>query len=84
VTVLLLFPSIHYVLRAEKVLQERGIPGTLVPVPPAAAADCGMSWSMPEEGLPAALQVLRGAGLCPEGVWTKEGSGWKPLNFGSA
>ncbi|MHB8108479.1 MAG: DUF3343 domain-containing protein [Syntrophorhabdaceae bacterium] len=39
---IILFHSIHDVLRAEKVLKERSIAHELVPIPRNLSADCGM------------------------------------------
>lgn len=39
----LLFRSIHDVLRAERILKEKGIAHELVPVPRNLSSDCGMS-----------------------------------------
>ena len=33
----------------EKRCKEQGIPGRLIPVPPAITAGCGMAWCMPPE-----------------------------------
>ncbi|MDI6871975.1 MAG: DUF3343 domain-containing protein [Bacillota bacterium] len=83
-TALLLFPSIHYVLRAEKVLQRKGVAGGLVPVPHDVSTECGMAWSMPEEEISTALQALEGAGLRPDAAWTKTEAGWERLNLDRA
>lgn len=80
-TALLLFPSIHYVLRAERVLQSASVLGSLIPVPHDVSTECGMAWSMPAEQVDGALQVLSGAGLKPDEAWAKTGSGWVPLSL---
>ncbi|WP_457755511.1 DUF3343 domain-containing protein, partial [Thermodesulfatator indicus] len=41
--VILLFPSIHYVLKAEKILKKEGVNLDLVPVPKEISSDCGMA-----------------------------------------
>lgn len=40
---LVLFNSIHDVLRAEKILKQHTVPNELVPVPRDLSSDCGMS-----------------------------------------
>ncbi len=37
-----LFPSVSYVLKAEKILKDRGIEHKLIPVPRHISADCGV------------------------------------------
>ncbi len=37
-----LFPSVHFALRAEKLLKEKGIPYKLIPVPRHISSDCGI------------------------------------------
>ncbi|MGE5554181.1 MAG: DUF3343 domain-containing protein [Betaproteobacteria bacterium] len=80
-TAVLLFPSIHYVLRAEKVLQQEGVAGSLIPVPHDLATECGMAWGMPEGEVPAALRILEAAGLRPVAAWLKGETGWEPLSL---
>jgi hypothetical protein len=38
----MLFKSVSYVLKAEKILQKEGLPHKLVPVPKHISADCGI------------------------------------------
>lgn len=78
-TALLLFPSIHYVLRAERVLQNAAVTGSLIPVPHDVSTECGMGWSMPEAEVAAALAALEEAGLRPDAAWSKTDAGWTPL-----
>ncbi|MGE5508292.1 MAG: DUF3343 domain-containing protein [Chitinophagales bacterium] len=80
-TAILLFPSIHQVLRAERVLQQAGVPGSVVPIPRDLATDCGMAWSMPPQGLPEALRTLSGVGLTPGEAWTYEVDGWEKVEL---
>jgi hypothetical protein len=68
----ILFPSIHYALRAEKLLKEKGIPYKLVPVPRQLSSDCGVglrfSWEEKEE-IEAALKK---AGVKKDGIYRLE------------
>jgi hypothetical protein len=51
----ILFSSIHFALRAEKLLKEKGISYKLIPVPRHLSSDCGVclriSWGKKEEVL---------------------------------
>lgn len=38
----ILFDSVHYALRAEKILKDMGIPHKLIPVPRHISSDCGI------------------------------------------
>ena len=38
----MLFKSVSYVLKAEKILQKEGLPHKLIPVPKHISADCGI------------------------------------------
>lgn len=38
----ILFDSVHHVLRSEKILKERGISHKLIPVPRHISSDCGI------------------------------------------
>lgn len=57
----ILFPSIHFALRAEKLMKERGIAYKLVPVPRHLSSDCGVClripWEKKEEVLPLLTQA---------------------------
>ena len=45
----LLFESIHQVMRAEKFLKEKGFPINLIPVPRQISSDCGVAIELPWE-----------------------------------
>jgi len=66
--VLLTFASIHYVLKAEKLLKAQGIPLDMVPVPKEISSDCGMALVLPEKDLSKAQKAL-GDKLRPEGIY---------------
>lgn len=40
---LITFPSVHYAIRAEKVLRDRGIESKTIPTPRDISASCGLS-----------------------------------------
>ncbi|HHW14869.1 MAG TPA: DUF3343 domain-containing protein [Firmicutes bacterium] len=80
----LLFPSVHQVLRAEKVLGKAGVAGSLIPVPRQLSSDCGMAWSLAPELVETALATLKAAGLWPETGWAETEDGWSPLDLDGA
>lgn len=45
----ILFPSIHFALRAEKLMKQKGIPHKLIPVPRHLSSDCGVCLRIPWE-----------------------------------
>jgi hypothetical protein len=63
-----LFPSVHFALRAEKLMKQRGIPFKLIPVPRHISSDCGIclrfSWDQREE----VEAVLKEAKVNVEGI----------------
>ncbi len=66
--ILLTFASIHYVLKAEKLLKAQGIPLDMVPVPKEISSDCGMALVIEEKDLPK-VQSLLSPRLKPEGIY---------------
>ncbi len=46
---IILFPSIHFALKAEKVIKEKGFASKLIPIPRHLSSDCGVglriSWA---------------------------------------
>ncbi len=72
------FPSIHYVLKAEKLLKAKGIPTELVPIPREISSDCGMALAFPED--PSRLESLfNESGLQSPLYFLREGEAWRPL-----
>lgn len=41
------FPTTHAAIEAEQTFQAAGLPGRLVPLPPAMDASCGLAWKSP-------------------------------------
>ena len=53
-TVLMItFPSVHYAIRAEKALRDRGIESRTIPTPRDISASCGLSLLLPVDCLEA-------------------------------
>ena len=59
----ILFPSIHYALRAEKFMKERGISYKLIPVPRHLSSDCGVCLRIPWDRREEVLDILAQAGV---------------------
>lgn len=55
---LLLFPTIHHVLAAERALKAGGVAPDLVPVPKEISSDCGMAIAVAAADRPRALELL--------------------------
>jgi len=59
----ILFPSVHFALRAEKLVKEKGISHKLIPVPRHLSSDCGVCLRIPWERKEEVLEVLAQAGV---------------------
>lgn len=59
----LIFSSIHQVMRAEKLLKGKGIEIDLIPVPREISSDCGVAIELLWEDRQAALSVLQGSSI---------------------
>jgi hypothetical protein len=64
----ILFPSIHFALRAEKLVKEKGIAYKLVPVPRHLSSDCGVCLRIPWGKKEAVLGILAHAGVKVDGA----------------
>jgi len=62
-TCILLFQSVHQVMKAEKVLKERGMAVDLIPVPREISSDCGVAIQVPSEVSEEALCFVGERGL---------------------
>ena len=63
-----LFSSVHFVLRAEKLLKEKGFSPKVIPIPRHLSSDCGVCLRIPWEKRQEITAILEGAGLKWEGV----------------
>lgn len=54
----ILFPSIHFALRAEKLMKEKRILHKLIPVPRHLSSDCGLCLRIPWEKKEEVLALL--------------------------
>ena len=73
---LLLFDSIHDVLRAEKVFKEHSVVNELVPVPRNLSSDCGMSILL-DGDIESVIRVL--AGIRTAGIYAYDGKDYVPV-----
>ncbi len=62
-TSVLLLESIHQVMRAEKLLKERGMKIDLIPVPREISSDCGMAIELPSEEEREVMHLLEETGI---------------------
>jgi hypothetical protein len=65
----ILFPSVHYALRAEKLMKEEGIPYKLIPVPRQLSSDCGVCLRIPWDRREEVLGILSQAGVKVDGAY---------------
>jgi len=63
-----LFPSIHFALRAEKLMKEKGIPHKLIPVPRHLSSDCGVCLRIPWDKRDEVSAFLEEGGVRMKGV----------------
>jgi hypothetical protein len=59
----ILFPSIHFALRAEKLAQKKGFTVKLIPIPRYLSSDCGVCLRIPWTQKEEIRTALEGAGL---------------------
>lgn len=69
----LLFPSVHYVLRAEKILRKAEIRVDAIATPREFSSDCGISLLLRREDVEEALRMLKENALVPDGVYGYDG-----------
>ena len=64
----ILFPSIHFVLQAEKMIKGKGFSIDLIPVPRQLSSDCGICMLIEWEERERLYILLEGSGVKIEGV----------------
>jgi hypothetical protein len=62
-TCILLFNSVHQVMRAEKLLKNRNLKIDVIPVPREISSDCGVAIELPLEIKDEALHLIGSGGL---------------------
>ncbi|NWF54363.1 MAG: DUF3343 domain-containing protein [Syntrophaceae bacterium] len=64
----LLFPSVHFVIQAEKLIKSRGFPIKVIPVPRELSSDCGVCLRINWEEREKITTLLNQAGVKIEGM----------------
>ena len=64
------FHTTTQAMQMERVCQEAGIAGRLIPVPREITAGCGMAWSAPPEIKAQMEAFLKEQEICPAGIYT--------------
>ncbi|MBT0666315.1 DUF3343 domain-containing protein [Geobacter pelophilus] len=67
------FQSIHRVMKAEKLLKGKGLAVLLIPAPRSITSDCGLALRYGADIREAVEQALSEASLLPEDRYLKEG-----------
>jgi len=81
----LIFNSLHRVMKAEEILRAAGAEARVIQVPRRLTSDCGLAVSFTEDAREAVVAALRDAGHLPDGCHVREGSAWREVDlFGSA
>ncbi|GAB4255836.1 MAG: hypothetical protein Kow0092_01300 [Deferrisomatales bacterium] len=75
----LIFHSIHKVMRAEKVLKGAGLDVRLMPVPRQLSSDCGLSLAFPSPQRQAVEEALQAAGCPYEELYLETEAGYRRL-----
>ncbi|HUL23625.1 MAG TPA: DUF3343 domain-containing protein [Thermodesulfobacteriota bacterium] len=70
-----LFESVHRVMRAEKVLKEKGIEVDLIPVPREISSDCGVAVEVSKESEEKAFLILEEHRISIAECYTKDLTG---------
>ncbi|HUL30016.1 MAG TPA: DUF3343 domain-containing protein [Thermodesulfobacteriota bacterium] len=70
-----LFESVHRVMRAEKILKEKGIKVDLIPVPREISSDCGVAVELSKESEGKALLILEENRISMTECYTKDSEG---------
>jgi hypothetical protein len=71
----LLFSSVHQVMRTEELLKEKGIEVDLIPVPRDISSDCGVAVELSGESEEKALVILAENRISMTECYTKDSSG---------
>lgn len=74
---LIAFDSSHAAMEAELLAQEAGLPGRLVPLPPAISAGCGLVLLCSQEHSGPILALLGSRSVPTAGLYAQEGGAWR-------
>ncbi|OGP62799.1 MAG: hypothetical protein A2170_16585 [Deltaproteobacteria bacterium RBG_13_53_10] len=73
----LIFGSVHVVMRSEKILKEKGVSVDLIPVPREVSSDCGVAVEIPVDRREEALSLLEEKGITIVACFLKENGRFK-------
>ena len=76
---LLVFASVHQVMKAEKILQKKGLKIDLVPMPREISSDCGVAVELPMELYEEVLVCLRESRLPISASYAKRDGGYEKM-----
>lgn len=71
----LVFESIHQVMRAERILKEKGFSIDLIPVPRQISSDCGVAIELPWEEKEEAQLKLEEGRISFQGFYSRDPTG---------
>ncbi len=74
--------SIHNVMKAEKILKQRGIAFDTIPVPKEISSDCGMALMVARHDRGSITRILEEHGLDIKGIYLKTEDGYKEMAHG--
>ncbi|HKL48017.1 MAG TPA: DUF3343 domain-containing protein [Desulfuromonadales bacterium] len=74
-----IFHSIHRVMKAEKVLKEKGAEVLLIPVPRQLTSDCGLALRFAAPDRKNVEGLLEAANLVPEELYRKGSKGFEKI-----
>jgi hypothetical protein len=74
-TCVLLFQSVHQVMRGEKLLKARGVTVNLVPVPREISSECGVAIEVAFESREEALRLVQESGIVLAGHYHRNEEG---------
>jgi hypothetical protein len=80
--IILIFVSNTAILNAEDLLDEKGLPFILIPVPKEVNPNCGLAISFAENDRELILPVLEAAGLKPTAAYRRQGDEFSVCSLG--
>lgn len=76
----IIFNSVHRVMKAEKLLKATGLDVRIMPVPRQLSSDCGLSIAFRLEDVSGVVTALTSGGLTPEGVYRMSGESFEMVS----
>lgn len=69
---IVLFPSVHFAIKAEKLIRSEGFPAKLIPIPRHLSSDCGVGLRIPWKEKETIGRILAEASVRIEGIYPLE------------